>query len=315
METAALAEAPGRGELATRAAPVSEDEASGGVDGSAPRVSSLDVYRKAAKGKPAKFTGVPAGLDARTGPRERTSAEPDARGKVPPDARIPQLKIRRGRTQPERHCEYCAKYDKDNSPPAESVVHFLVECKHKAMLRMECFEKSNIGVEVLFTEPVGVLRFLNREGGSIFLNRPAPQRRPHEQQQQQPRGRPRGRRYPAADPAADPTPRDELITGPGRLELLPYNFAIRRAWSPGRPIWPSGPTLSVTRPALVRTWMMWEAAPLSDPGRPSRPILTRNGHPPGAHRTWQSCEHCFTVRPPSPGPVTRQLQRSSLACL
>ena len=44
------------GDVATYVSDVSEDEASGEVDGSVPRVSSLDVYRKAAKGKPAKFT-------------------------------------------------------------------------------------------------------------------------------------------------------------------------------------------------------------------------------------------------------------------
>jgi len=157
------------GDVATYVSDVSEDEASGGVDGSAPRVSSLDVYRKAAKGKAAKFTGVPGSTPGQVREQERALSQMRA-GKCPLMRGYLNL-IRRGRTQPERHCEDCAKYDKDNSPPAESVVHFLVECKHKAMLRMECFEKSSIGVEVLFTEPVGVLRFLSREGR---INLPEP---------------------------------------------------------------------------------------------------------------------------------------------
>ena len=77
------------GDVATYVSDVSEDEASGEVDGSVPRVSSLDVYRKAAKGKPAKFTGVPGSTPG------QLSAEPDACGEMPPDARMPQLDSQR----------------------------------------------------------------------------------------------------------------------------------------------------------------------------------------------------------------------------
>ena len=101
-----------------------------------------------------------------------SAREYDARGNMMRAGICPLMRghltlIRKGRSKPERHCEDCAKYDKDNGPPSESVVHFLVECKHKAMLRMECFQKSSIGAEV-FTEPVGVLK----QDGRINLNQP-----------------------------------------------------------------------------------------------------------------------------------------------
>ena len=116
---------------------VGKDEASGGVNGSAPNASSLDFYRKVAKGKPAKFTEVPGSTTGQVREQERVLSQMRA-GKCPLMRGYLNV-ICKGRTQPERHCKDCAKYDKNNSPPAESVVHFLVECKHKAMLQMECF--------------------------------------------------------------------------------------------------------------------------------------------------------------------------------
>ena len=70
------------GDVATYVSDVSDDEASGEVDGSVPRVSSLDVYRKAAKGKPAKFTGVPGSTPGQVREQERMLSQMRA-GKCP----------------------------------------------------------------------------------------------------------------------------------------------------------------------------------------------------------------------------------------
>jgi ribonuclease HI len=127
------------------------------------RVSSLVAYREAAtKGKAAKFSGVPGSTPGQFRQQERALSQMKA-GKCPLMRGYLHM-VRKGKTRPEQHCELCAKYAPEKGHIIETVQHFLVECKFREFRRLSVFKKLNIGLEVLFTEPIGVLEYLNLEG-------------------------------------------------------------------------------------------------------------------------------------------------------
>ena len=126
------------------------------------RVSSLVAYRAAAThGKAAKFSGVPGSTPGQIRQQERTLSQMRA-GKCPL-MRGYLHTVRKGNTRPEQHCEECAKYAPEKGLITETVQHFM-ECEFRKFRRLAVFKKLSIGLEVLFTEPIGVLEYLNLEG-------------------------------------------------------------------------------------------------------------------------------------------------------
>ena len=145
----------------------SESEAEANSDGAnrTTYTSSLEVYRRmareAAKGKAAAFQGLPGSTPGQIR-RQKTILSQMRAGKCTL-MRGYLHKVRRGRNRPEGHCEECAKYNPSNPKVEETVEHFM-SCEHRKFRRLAIFEKLNIGLEILFTDPVGVLKYLNEEG-------------------------------------------------------------------------------------------------------------------------------------------------------